>query len=400
MSASPVLLLFALAACGGGAAAGAATTVRDSSGVAIIEHDLTRLSATCTIDSTPRLSIGVEEGEEPYMLTRLGGAMRLSDGRVVLADRQSHEIRYFDSTGAWIRSSGRQGQGPGEFTDPFYINVLPGDTIYVGDFRPFQFLVFDEKGDWVRTVRPDPVEVNNPASRSVLADGRLVLGREDASTRPANFEPTMMRLDLYDAQGKRTDSLASFPNGRYGRLSDDRDAIYIFPLFESFAQARARKDRIVTGHASRTELRVRRSDAGSPLDRIIRWNAGSRRITPADIEADRVAQRARAASLPEAMRPRFLDPLISDQRPVADSFPAFGMLMLGSDDGIWIREFPRPTDSTAHHWIGFDRDGAFRCRLDTRRFSEYLDWGRDYLLVLDPDSVGVVRVREFRLRMP
>ena len=57
-----------------------------------------------------------------------GGAIRLSDGRIVIANRMTHEIRYFDSTGTWIRSSGRKGQGPGEFSDPFYIQPLRGDT--------------------------------------------------------------------------------------------------------------------------------------------------------------------------------------------------------------------------------------------------------------------------------
>ncbi len=75
--------------------------------------------------------------------------------------------------------------------------------------------------------------------------------------------------------------------------------------------------------------------------------------------------------------------------------------MLANDGGIWIREFPRPTDTTAHHWIAFARDGTFHCRLDTPRFAEYLDWGRDYLLVADPDTASdVERVRLFPLRVP
>ena len=117
-----------VAACGKADSGAAATTMRDSSGVMIVQHDLTRRTTACSIDTTPRVSIGVEDGEEPYMLARLGGAIRLSDGRIVIANRMTHEIRYFDSTGTWIRSSGRKGQGPGEFSDPFYIQPLRGDT--------------------------------------------------------------------------------------------------------------------------------------------------------------------------------------------------------------------------------------------------------------------------------
>ena len=396
-----VVLVVLTAACGGPDASTAATTIRDSSGVVIVEHDLKLRNTACSIDAAPRVSIGVEEGEEPYMLARLGGAIRLSDGRIVLANRRTHEIRYFDSTGKWIRSSGRRGQGPGEFSDPFYIQPLRGDTIYVGDFRPFQYLVFDEKGDWVRSVKPDPMELNSPRSMNILADGRLFNGRENAFSKLPNFVPRTMVMELYDASGKLTDTVAALENGRYGRLDDDPQSMYTFPIFESFAQARSRGDRIVLGHASKPELRVQRTDAGLALDRIIRWDVGSRSITDADIEAYKAAQVAQNANLSAEVKPRLLDPLISKDRPVADSFPAFGMLMLASDDAIWIREFPRPTDTTAHHWIGFERDGSFRCRLDTPRFREYLDWGRDYLLVADPDTAtDVERVRLFPLKGP
>lgn len=389
-------------ACGADGASASATIVRDSSGITILEHDLTRLAATCTLGDSPTLSIGVEEGDEAYMLAQVGGAIRLDDGRIVLANRQSDEIRYYDSTGTWIRSSGRRGQGPGEFSEPFYIQPLRGDTIYVGDFRPFQFLVFDEKGDWVRTVRPDPMEVNTPRSMNILADGRLVLGREDAASfrELAPFAPRMMTMEVYDRAGKLTDTLLTVENGRYGRMSDDRNAMFIFPLFESFAQVAARKDRIVSGHASRAELQVRSDAPGLPVERIIRWNAGPRAISPADIAAYRAATLKQYATIPPEMREQMVEPLITEKRPVADSFPAFGQLRLAHDGAIWIREFPHPTDTVAHHWIAFERDGRFRCRLDTRRFDEYLDWGSTYLLVLDPDSNDVERVRQFPLRAP
>lgn len=390
-----------LSGCAGASDGAAATTVRDSSGVTIVQNDLRQATAACSIDSAPRVSIGIEEGEEPYMLAHLGGAIRLSDGRIVLANCQTHEIRYFDSTGTWIRSSGRQGQGPGEFSEPFYIQPLRGDTIYVGDFRPFQYLVFDEKGDWVKSVKPDPMEFNSPRSMNILADGRLFNGRENTFEKRENFAPRTMTMELYDAGGKLTDTVATLENGRYGKLDDDPQSMFIYPIFESFAQARARGDRIIVGHASKPELRVQRADAGLPLDRIIRWDVGPRSIASADIEAFKAAQIAQNKNLSAELRPRFLDPLISQKRPVADSFPAFGQLMLSSDSAIWIREYPRPSDTTAHHWISFARDGSFRCRLDTPRFAEYLDWGRDYLLVADPDTAsGVERVRLFTVRLP
>ena len=194
----------------------------------------------------------------------------------------------------------------------------------MGDFRPFQYLVFDEKGDWVKSVKPDPMEMNSPRSMHILADGRLFNGRSNGFDKLPNFAPRTMVMELYDANGKLTDTVVTLENGRYGLLDDDPQSPYVSPIFESFAQARSRGDRIVIGHASKPELRLQRVDPGMPLDRIIRWDVGSREITTADVAAFKAAQVAQYADMPAESKARFLDPLISTNRPVADSFPAFG----------------------------------------------------------------------------
>ena len=63
----------------------------------------------------PELHIGVEEGAPEYMLTHVGGALRLADGRIIIADRDNLELRFYDSKGRHLKSAGGRGQGPGEF---------------------------------------------------------------------------------------------------------------------------------------------------------------------------------------------------------------------------------------------------------------------------------------------
>jgi len=385
-------------ACATGGADAAAVVVRDSSGVAIIENDLTQLSRTCSIAGEPSVSIGVEEGEEPYMLDRLGGAVRLSDGRIVVANRLTHELRFFDAAGKHVRSVGRRGDGPGEFRDPFYFHVLPGDTLYVGDFSPFRFLVFSPEGDWVRTVTPDPMEINTPAMRGILDDGRMILGRSIERTWPwQTFTSDTVLVRGYDASGKMVDTLAKYATGRYASLVEG-SRFFTFPLFESFAVFAVAGEHLITGHASQTELVVRRVESAYPVERIIRWNVGDRSIPAAEVEFERARIQKQNAQLPEQMRAMFAE--TEAKRPVADRFPAFGLLRFARDGRIWIREYPRPTDTTGHHWIAFAPDGRFACRLDTPRFAEYLEFGADYLLVRDPDSLGVERVRQYPLRAP
>lgn len=390
--------LIALAACTAADRGGGEIGVRDSLGISIVENDLARLNRACAIGAEPLVSIGIAEGDEPYMLDRLAGAVRLSDGRIVVANRGTHEIRYFDAAGRHLRSVGRRGDGPGEFRNPFYFNVRPGDTLYVGDFRPFRFLVFSPEGQWLRTISPDPMEINSPAMRGVLDDGRVLLGRTMERTWAQDlFTHDTVLVRAYDAHGRMVDTLGKFPTGRYASLVPGSN-YFTFPHFESFAQFAAAGTRIITGHASETELLVRRAEPGYPLERIIRWNAGDRSIPAVDIALARQRAREQIARMPPGIRD--IDEETEAKRPVADRFPAFGLLRHARDGRIWIREYPRPSDSTAHHWIAFGADGRFDCRLDTPRFAEYLEFGADYLLVREPDSLDVERVRLYALGRP
>lgn len=389
-------------ACGAPPADGTeAIAVRDSAGVTIVDQDLTRLTSVCTLDPEPVVSIGVEEGAPEYMLAQLFGAVRLSDGRIVLAQRTTNDIRYFAPDGTFIRSSGRKGRGPGEFESPFYLNVLPGDTLYVGDYRPWQFLVFGPEGDWVRTVRPMPLVINVPSPAIVLANGQLILGkasRDDAP--PETFPREYVDLIRYAPTGELLDTLGRYPNGRYGQVKPAPDATFIFPYFESFGLFAGRGERVVIGHASATELSVHRADSAFTLERILRWNDGPREITEADLAADRERTRERYSTMSRDQAERLMEPMISKDRPVAEQFPAFGQLQIGTDDRLWIREYPRPRDTTEYRWVAFKPDGAFDCRLQTPRYAQFYEFGRDYMLVRDADSLGVERVQQYHLRSP
>ncbi|MFH1766106.1 MAG: 6-bladed beta-propeller [Gemmatimonadota bacterium] len=71
-----------------------------------------------TLSEAPLLEIGVREGDEAYQLHRVRGSVRLEDGRIVVLNAGSQELRYFDPDGRFLGAVGGQGEGPGEFQSP------------------------------------------------------------------------------------------------------------------------------------------------------------------------------------------------------------------------------------------------------------------------------------------
>src|SRR5687768_6706531 len=72
-------------------------SVTDSAGVRIVETaSLASADSTdWSVDTTAMVSIGVFEGADPYVFGDIAGATRDGQGRIIIADRQANEIRFF-----------------------------------------------------------------------------------------------------------------------------------------------------------------------------------------------------------------------------------------------------------------------------------------------------------------
>lgn len=68
-----------------------------------------------TLADEPLVRIGEIDGDIEYIFGDVTGAVRLADRSVVVADEQSNNVRRFDANGQHMWSSGREGEGPGEY---------------------------------------------------------------------------------------------------------------------------------------------------------------------------------------------------------------------------------------------------------------------------------------------
>jgi hypothetical protein len=104
------------------------------------------------VDSAPLVVIGREEGEAPYELGVANSAVRLADGRIVVANSGTSELRFFDSTGRALESRGREGDGPGEYRGIMAVYPRSGDSLVVYANGQQRFSVLDDSGTYQGTM--------------------------------------------------------------------------------------------------------------------------------------------------------------------------------------------------------------------------------------------------------
>ena len=109
-----------------------AQSVRDSAGVRVVVSAKPAWTAAnqLRLAATPKVLIG-DRTEDAYLLSGVRAATRLSDGRIVIANNGSGELRFYDAGGVHLKSVGKKGDGPGDFRSILGMTRLAGDTIAV-----------------------------------------------------------------------------------------------------------------------------------------------------------------------------------------------------------------------------------------------------------------------------
>jgi outer membrane protein assembly factor BamB len=80
--------------------------------------------------SKPDLEIGVEDEDGPYLFGTITSAEIGGDGTIYVADYSAANIRAFDPRGRHLRTFGRRGRGPGEFSNPVSLLHDGDSTLY------------------------------------------------------------------------------------------------------------------------------------------------------------------------------------------------------------------------------------------------------------------------------
>jgi hypothetical protein len=352
----PVMLLTALAACGGGGGADAAAAVRDSAGIRIVENRGGRWEEGkgWRLSAQPALQIGVAEGDPLYQMDRVWAALRLGDGRIVVANGGSQQIRWYDADGRHVASAGRQGAGPGEFQALFALRRLPGDTVLAYDLQAFRLSWFDGGGRFVRSAPLAPVGVVPPRFVDRFADGSLLLS---VSQRSFAAEPTtgVTRDTLLwlraDPRGVPVDSLPLTPAGEaffdVQRSGGQVQSFSILTLpFMRDVHSAATGDRYWQGTTDTYQVVLRRAD-GTP-ERIVR-----RAVEPVPVRGAYLdsLRRVRTAEY-GAGSGRELDRI-----DVPERLPAFERLLVDDGGHLWVQRTAWP-GAVQPEWDVFDADGV------------------------------------------
>lgn len=368
-----------------------AVTVQDSAGVRIVTsyEPLWDDGEEWRVAASPRLRLGAADGAAAEQFSRVRGIGRLHDGSIAVADGASHKLRLFAPDGSFLRRSGRQGKGPGEFGRLARMLVTGQDTILTWDSSNRRITLFSSHGLLAREEALPP-EVSpgvelvgrfNDGSLVVAPTSTLLGGEAAGVTRHAH--PTI-RLS---PQG--IDTLVIVPGFEYlTEISEYVSSLEIPYARDAFAAVCG--DRLFLGSNDRFE--VTQHDPEGRMISILRLPPANVPITPA--EAEELEQLVIAYLNPAPGRRARIQRLFREV-PRPEFEPAFSGLLCDTEGNLWVAEWVSgfaPPQYTPRRWRVFRSDGRFLGAVEMPMSFRPYQIGSDFLIGLSRDSLEVEHV--------
>ncbi len=376
-----------------------AQQARDSAGARLIRYDArAQARAKWTVEPKALVSIGGAEGEGPTELAQVLGVARISDGRIVIADGGSTELRVFSPDGKFVKSIGRKGRGPGEF-DGILFMLRSADSLVVHD-RTSRLQVYNADGTLLRSY-PRPLFPGRGVSSwpGVLSDGSGVVQGVDPVTDSTSDNVTATAsLGIVPPRATEARPFTQIPI--FERVRRNGRSMGLF--LGAVSRVAVMGERVCSGYAIRWEIQCF-DRTGKLISRTTRAvNPG--RVTDSDIDVFKKGYaQANKAQPPEQVRAALLQFQFAEQR------SAFGRFVPASNGELWIGEFvvlesfvpgrrgtvipEKPTT-----WSVLARDGTWAADVVLPARFSLLDAGPDYVAGIELDEDDVETVVVYRLR--
>jgi hypothetical protein len=345
------------------------------------------------VSAEPILRIGGDENDESTSFGAITGATKLPDGRIVVGDRGTYNIRVFSPAGKPTEQLGRKGKGPGEIEflarlyrcgnslitfdieNGYRTNVYGLDLKYRREFR------FSAPG----TGGPPYQYECNAAERFLQYGWTERTAFKEGAFRPpvpfwytaANATPGVKFADFPGSERWGT----KWPDGTFGSrpLPFGKQALIAIGASHGYVTTGDAYEIMVFDLAGKRVGTIR--DTGTPAPR-----------TSADLNAEIDRFLAESAKRTRTEAEQYYATFALPQ-----TLPSYSAMRVDANDLLWARDFPRAPSKTVR-WSVFSSDGKLVGRVNLPVALEVYEIGKDYVLgqYLDAEA-AIPEVRMYRL---
>ncbi len=387
----------------------ALTTQSDSAGIPITTALAPRWGPGegWMVSGDPLVEIGATTGATEYLLDGVVGAVRLSNGDIVLGEWSTGELRRYDRSGTFIWRAAGRGEGPGEHSFMQFVGSVAGDSLVTYDGGLARAQVFAPNGDVARTMSIEsPWSGFTPLKVIGLSKRQMVVTFGDYRGELPNGAVRYpgIRIATFSLENGAVAEVMDVPGAEQHIVSGGGRIVYGEYQFGKGPRLAVTPGRLAVVDTEAFSIRSISLEDGTTAA-ILRRDVPIQEVTSDHVEAyvDWMAERNVAygglsREQAEASKPGWRD------RPMASTLPVLESIRLDAAGNLWVEPYSLPGAQAAPFEV-FAPDGTWLgtvatppgLALGTDRVPVGFEIGEDYVLGLWRDELGVEYVRMYGL---
>ena len=278
---------------------------------------------------------------------------------IYVLDYKEAEIKVFDNNGEYLKTIGRAGQGPGELASPYSICVTVQGQIVVQDLNNHRMIYYSLDGKYLKSISTaELIMVGSWVDSKGNIIGLISISRPEKQT---------IELNKFDSDLNPLNSYYSFSRSRRGSGFN--------PFMPELCWAVDRNDFVICGYPETYEFRIFNSEGR--IDRKIIKDDEPVRITSDDLE--RAKKR-----LPGPMKletPKY--------------HPAYQDLTVDEKRRIFVQTWEKTKDKSSFYFDVFDSEGIYIAKIPMK-FQPSI-WKNGKLYTIEEDEEGYQVVKRYKV---
>lgn len=315
---------------------------------------------------------------------------------IYACDYKASNIKKFNSKGEFVKTIGKEGQGPGDFQSPSKIEVVQ-DRLFVWEARNMRISILNLDGDYIKSIPWDRMQQGWPYEIKALPNKKMILETQVSYRRgPSRPWECYLRLFSYDAEHMKDLYKKEFWTRK--NITEPRRFSIPLPFSAKVHWDVTPKGNIVIGFSESYEIEIYDPLKGKISSFTHKYEPVE--VTKRDEEQYFTGMTVTITSGGTSETKQGAPDYIVKNTEFPKYKPAFDDIKCDSEGNIWIHRFCKDRKEESSSFDVFDEDGNFinRVRIEgDQYYPRRIKFRNRNFYVIETDKDGYQKVVKYRI---
>jgi len=315
---------------------------------------------------------------------------------IYACDYKASNIKKFNSKGEFVKTIGKEGQGPGDFQSPSKIEVVQ-DRLFVWEARNMRISILNLDGDYIKSIPWDRMQQGWPYEIKALPNKKMILETQVSYRRgPSRPWECYLRLFSYDAEHMKDLYKKEFWTRK--NITEPRRFSIPLPFSAKVHWDVTPKGNIVIGFSESYEIEIYDPLKGKISSFTHKYEPVE--VTKRDEEQYFTGMTVTITSGGTSETKQGAPDYIVKNTEFPKYKPAFDDIKCDSEGNIWVHTFCKDRKEESSSFDVFDEDGNFinRVRIEgDQYYPRRIKFRNRNFYVIETDKDGYQKVVKYRI---